>query len=91
MTGNTGCGYGGTGSAQSLGATGGTGTGRGAPRPTPVPPDLDRLPHPRHPRRLGWAVTALLACMLLAYPLLLLARWQFSGRKEDMMLDEMAT
>lgn len=34
------------------------------------------------PAPLGWAVTALALCMLLAYPLLLLARWQFlAGRR----------
>jgi hypothetical protein len=33
------------------------------------------------PAPLGWTVAALVACVLLAYPLLLLARWQFLGRR----------
>jgi hypothetical protein len=77
VTGNTGLGsLGAQGLAQSLGApTGSTGAGAAAPVPTSATAfPLDGIPPP-----LGWAVTALMACVLLAYPLLLLARWQFAA------------
>jgi hypothetical protein len=81
-TGNSGFGFtGGTGSAQSLGATG---TGAGT-TPTPGPTNATAFPISGIPPPLGWTITALLACVLLAYPLLLLARWQFSaaGRRRS--------
>ncbi len=74
--GNTGFGFsGGTGSAQSLAPTGG-GTGT---TPTPGPTNATAFPISGIPPPVGWTITALLACILLAYPLLLLARWQFSA------------
>ena len=83
VTGNTGLGsVGSQGLAQSLEApTGGTGAGTGAP--TPGPTAATAFPINGIPAPLGWIVTALLACVLLAYPLLLLARWQFAtaGRR----------
>jgi hypothetical protein len=79
VTGNTGFGSPGSGGlAQSLGApTGSTGSG------TPAPTNATAFPINGIPAPLGWIVTALLACALLAYPLLLLARWQFAtaGRR----------
>jgi hypothetical protein len=81
VTGNTGFSFsGGTGTAQSLGATS---TGGGTTEPTPEPTSATAFPIHGIPPPLGWSITALLACILLAYPLLLLARWQFapSGRR----------
>ncbi|HEY6474005.1 MAG TPA: hypothetical protein VIY26_14020 [Acidimicrobiales bacterium] len=81
VTGNTGFGFtGGTGTAQSLAPTG---TGGGSTEPVPAPTSATAFPIHGIPPPLGWTVTALLACILLAYPLLLLARWQFapSGRR----------
>ena len=81
VTGNTGLGsFGSPGLAQSLGAPTGT-TGSGAP--TTGATSATAFPINGIPAPLGWAVTALLACVLLAYPLLLLARWQFAtaGRR----------
>jgi hypothetical protein len=76
-TGNTGFGFtGGTGSAQSLGATG---AGGGSATPTPGPTNATAFPISGIPPPLGWTITALLLCVLLAYPLLLLARWQFAA------------
>jgi hypothetical protein len=80
-TGNTGFGFtGNTGSAQSLAPTG---TGASTTTPTPGPTNATAFPISGIPPPLGWTITALLACILLAYPLLLLARWQFaaSGRR----------
>jgi hypothetical protein len=80
VTGNTGAL--GTGSVESLGVTGGTGPGDGgAAGSTPVPLTSTSFPIRGIPAPIGWTVTALLACILAAYPLLLLARWQFSGRR----------
>lgn len=81
VTGNTG--FGSLGSqvlAQSISAPTAN-TGSGAP-PT-VSTSATAFPINGIPAPLGWAVTALLACVLLAYPLLLLARWQFApaGRR----------
>jgi hypothetical protein len=81
VTGNTGFGSSGSqGLAQSLAAPTGS-TGAGAP--TPAPTTATAFPINGIPAPLGWTVTALLACVLLAYPLLLLARWQFAtaGRR----------
>jgi hypothetical protein len=81
VTGNTGFGsLGSQGLAQSLGAPTGS-TGAGAP--TPGPTTATAFPINGIPAPLGWTVTALLACALLAYPLLVLARWQFAtaGRR----------
>jgi hypothetical protein len=77
-TGNTGFGFtGGTGTAQSLAPTG-TGSS-GATTPTPESTNATAFPISGIPPPLGWTITALLACVLLAYPLLLLARWQFAA------------
>ena len=83
VTGNTGAGaFGTTGSVQSLGVTGNTAPGAASPAgPAPLPLTSTSFPIRGIPPPLGWAVTALLACILAAYPLLLLARWQFSGRR----------
>jgi hypothetical protein len=81
VTGNTGFGSSGSqGLAQSLAAPTGT-TGAGAP--TPGPTTATAFPINGIPPPLGWTMTALLACALLAYPLLVLARWQFAtaGRR----------
>ena len=62
----------------STGITGSTGVAEAAPAPTAAADfPIRGIPPP-----LGWAITALLACLLAAYPLLLLARWQFvTGRR----------
>ncbi len=73
-TGTTGAGSFGT-SAQSLGATG---PGTSAPSPPASPSTATSFPIQGIPPPIGWTITALLACILLAYPLLLLARWQFA-------------
>lgn len=81
VTGNTGFGsLGSEGLAQSIGAPTGN-TGGGAPAPGAT--SATAFPINGIPAPLGWIVTALLACVLLAYPLLLLARWQFAtaGRR----------
>ncbi len=81
VTGNTGFGFnGGTGTAESLAPTS---TGGGSTQPVPAPTSATAFPIHGIPPPLGWSITALLACILLAYPLLLLARWQFapSGRR----------
>jgi hypothetical protein len=73
--------FGGTpGIVQNLPTTGpGSAT---ANRPVPTPTSATAFPIRGIPAPLGWIVTALLACVLLAYPLLLLARWQFlAGRR----------
>ncbi len=79
VTGNTGAF--GTGSVESLGATGNSGSGGGGGSTGSIPLPLTSTSFPIHgiPAPIGWTVTALLACILAAYPLLLLARWQFSG------------
>ncbi|HVB93629.1 MAG TPA: hypothetical protein VND67_04860 [Acidimicrobiales bacterium] len=73
--------FGGTpGTVQSL-ATTGPGSATANP-PTPTPTSATDFPIRGIPAPLGWLITALLACVLLAYPLLLLARWQFlAGRR----------
>ncbi len=77
-TGNSGGGiFGGPGSVQSLAPTG-PGTGA-ASTPSPAPTSATAFPINGIPAPVGWTVTALLACILLAYPLLLLARWQFAA------------
>ncbi|HWD52077.1 MAG TPA: hypothetical protein VG412_06735 [Acidimicrobiales bacterium] len=68
------------GTVQSL-ATTGPGSAA-ANRPIPTPTSATAFPIRGIPAPLGWLITALLACVLLAYPLLLLARWQFlAGRR----------
>jgi hypothetical protein len=67
-----------SGLAQSLGAPTGT-TGSAAPAPTLEPTNATAFPINGIPAPLGWTVTALLVCVLLAYPLLVLARWQFAA------------
>jgi hypothetical protein len=64
------------GSVQSLGVSGpGSAQGNGVtPAVIGAPSDF---PIRGIPPPLGWTITALLACILMAYPLLLLARWQF--------------
>jgi hypothetical protein len=53
-----------------------------ANRTSPMATSATAFPIRGIPAPLGWAVAALLLCMLLAYPLLLLARWQFlAGRR----------
>lgn len=82
VTGNTGLGsFGSQGLAQSLAAPTTRNTGAGAP--APVLTNATAFPISGIPPPVGWTVTALLACALLAYPLLLLARWQFApaGRR----------
>lgn len=73
--------FGGTpGTVENL-ATTGPGSAAGN-RPTPTPTSATAFPIRGIPAPLGWLITALLACVLLAYPLLLLARWQFlAGRR----------
>ncbi len=76
VTGNTGFGFsGGTGSVQSLAPTGNS----GGSTTTPGPSNATAFPINGIPPPIGWTITALLACILLAYPLLLLARWQFAA------------
>ena len=73
--------FGGTpGTVESVATTGpGSATGN---RPTPTPTSATAFPIRGVPAPLGWLIAALLACVLLAYPLLLLARWQFlAGRR----------
>jgi hypothetical protein len=80
VTGNTGAF--GTGAVDSLGATGDSGSGGGGSAgSTAVPLTSTSFPIRGIPAPIGWMVTALLACILAAYPLLLLARWQFSDRR----------
>ncbi|MHB1710588.1 MAG: hypothetical protein ACYCV7_04190 [Acidimicrobiales bacterium] len=71
-----------SGSERSLPATGpGSGQVPVASSPSPSSTAAD-FPIRGIPAPLGWAVAALLACLLCAYPLLLLARWQFlAGRR----------
>ena len=53
-----------------------------ANRTLPIATSATAFPIPGVPAPLGWAVGALLLCILLAYPLLLVARWQFlAGRR----------
>jgi hypothetical protein len=67
---------------QSLGATGPGSSAGSAPTVVPAPISATSFPIHGIPPPLGWTVVALLACILLAYPLLLLARWQFAaGRR----------
>jgi hypothetical protein len=79
-TGNTGTVTYTGGSVQSLGATG-PGSSAAASVPPPAPSlstsTATSFPIRGIPPPIGWTVTSLLACILLAYPLLLLARWQF--------------
>jgi hypothetical protein len=61
----------------------GSAAGSGVAEATPPTPTA-AADFPIHgiPPPLGWSITALLACLLAAYPLLLLARWQFvTGRR----------
>jgi hypothetical protein len=74
----------GSGSVQSLAASGpGSAAGSGVPQ-APAPPTTNATAFPIKgvPPPLGWAITGLVACVLFAYPMLLLARWQFvAGRR----------
>ena len=72
--------FGGTpGTEQSLATTG---PGSAAANHSTTPMSATAFPIRGIPAPLGWLITALLACVLLAYPLLLLARWQFlAGRR----------
>jgi hypothetical protein len=65
-----------------LGATPATAPTTGAPT-APVVSAATSFPIRGIPPPLGWSVVALLACILFAYPLLLLARWQFSGSRRS--------
>lgn len=77
VTGNTGFGtLTSPGLAQSLGAPT---TSAGSIAPSTGPTSATAFPISGIPSPLGWTVAALLACVLLAYPLLLLARWQFAA------------
>lgn len=61
-----------------------SGPGSATPNPasSTLPAGATDFPLPGVPPPIGWTVTAILACGLLAYPLLLLARWQFvAGRR----------
>jgi hypothetical protein len=59
-----------------------TGPGSAGGNPIPTPTSATAFPIRGIPAPLGWIVIALLACVLLGYPLLLLARWQFlAGRR----------
>lgn len=92
-TGSTGFGttlgstFGGTGfstgtPAESLPATGpGSASGNGVPQPRHFVTGATSFPIRGVPPPVGWVVTLLVACVLFAYPLLLLARWQFLGRR----------
>lgn len=68
------------GTSQSLAPTGpGSAPASAAP---PAPSAATDFPVRGIPPPLGWTITVLLACLLVAYPLLLLARWQFvAGRR----------
>jgi hypothetical protein len=70
------------GSVQSLAASGpGSAAGSGVRLSIPKVAATD-FPLRGVPPPIGWTVAALLACVLFAYPLLLLARWQFlAGRR----------
>ena len=73
--------FGGTpGTVESVATTGpGSATSN---RPIPTPTAATAFPIRGIPAPLGWLIAALVACILLAYPLLLLARWQFlAGRR----------
>jgi len=74
-SGNTGAGFS---SVQSLGATGPGSSAPPAAAPTASPSTATSFPIGGIPPPIGWTITSLLACILLAYPLLLLARWQFA-------------
>ena len=77
--GNTGAGTFGGGSFQSLAPSGPGSTP--APTPPSPPPNFSAVTSfPIHgiPPPIGWTITLLLACLLAAYPLLLLAKWQFT-------------
>jgi hypothetical protein len=73
----------GTGSVQSLPASGpGSAAGSGNPVATRPVSGATAFPILGVPSPVGWTVAALLACILVAYPMLLLARWQFlAGRR----------
>jgi hypothetical protein len=74
----------GVGGVQSLAPSGpGSAAGSGVtPTPVPVATATTGFPIRGVPAPLGWTISALLACILAAYPLLLLARWQFvAGRR----------
>jgi hypothetical protein len=82
----TGSGFASIGSSSTLPVTGpGSAAGSGvaeATPPTVSPTAAADFPIHGIPPPLGWSITALLACLLAAYPLLLLARWQFvTGRR----------
>jgi hypothetical protein len=70
------------GSVQSFPASGpGSAAGSGIPL-VPRVTGASAFPILGVPSPVGWTVAALLACILIAYPMLLLARWQFlAGRR----------
>jgi hypothetical protein len=67
---------------QSVAPTG-PGSASGVSVPQAVRPVTSSTSFPIRgiPPPLGWTIAALVACVLCAYPLLLLARWQFLGRR----------
>jgi hypothetical protein len=66
-------------SAQSLAPTG---PGSAPAVAAPAPSSATDFPIRGVPPPLGWSIAAIVAAVLLAYPLLLLARWQFvAGRR----------
>jgi hypothetical protein len=71
----------GVGTTESLTPTGpGSATGSGTTQA--LAPSATSFPIRGIPPPLGWTITALVLCVLAAYPLLLLARWQFlAGRR----------
>lgn len=59
-----------------------SGPGSAAAAPTTLVAGTTDFPLRGIPAPIGWTITSLLACALLAYPLLLVARWQFlAGRR----------
>jgi hypothetical protein len=77
--GNTGVATFGGGSFESLAPSGPGSTPAPAP-PSPPPNFTAATSFPIHgiPPPIGWTITFVLACLLAAYPLLLLAKWQFA-------------
>jgi hypothetical protein len=72
----------GSGTTQSLAPTGPgaspAGQASGAPTTSATDFPIRGVPPP-----IGWTIAALLACLVLAFPLLLVARWQFvTGRRQ---------
>jgi hypothetical protein len=71
-----------TGVVQSVAPSGpGSAAGNGNRTFSIKPSTATAFPIKGVPPPLGWTIAGLLACILAAYPLLLLARWQFLGRR----------